>query len=100
MGFDSLERLRQCLAEQKGRHQGGLRWIGMAGKSTFGAYGDHAEAVRTGQDEGCRGGAVKVWDQRVQGSRAATPNGSAQYQDRAAPSASVCARRGGRGARS
>ena len=34
------------------------------GKSPFGAYGDHPEAVRAGQDRSRRDGAVKVWDQR------------------------------------
>jgi len=32
-----LETLRQRLAEQKGRHQGGKKWIGTAGTSPFGA---------------------------------------------------------------
>src|SRR3954471_7608383 len=34
-----LETLRQRIAEQKGRHQGGNKWIGTAGTSPFGAYG-------------------------------------------------------------
>src|SRR5271156_5403813 len=51
LGFDKLmETLRQRLAEQKERHQGGSKWIGVAGASPFGAYGDHPEAVRIGQD--------------------------------------------------
>ncbi len=65
LGFDKLmETLRQRLAEQKGRHQGGSKWIGTGGTSPFGAYGDHPEGVRIGQDEGRRGSAVKVWDRR------------------------------------
>ena len=59
-----METLRQRLAEQKGRHQGGSKWIGTAGTSPFGAYGDHPEGVRIGQDRGRRGSAVKVWDRR------------------------------------
>ena len=36
-GLDKLlETLRQRLAEQKGRHQGGNKWIGTAGTSPFG----------------------------------------------------------------
>jgi uncharacterized protein with von Willebrand factor type A (vWA) domain len=65
LGFDKLmETLRQRLAEQKGRHQGGSKWIGTGGTSPFGAYGDHPEGVRIGQDQGRRGSAVKVWDRR------------------------------------
>ena len=65
LGFDKLmETLRQRLAEQKGRHQGGSKWIGTAGTSPFGAYGDHPEGVRIGQDRGRQGSAVKVWDKR------------------------------------
>ncbi len=65
LGFDKLmETLRQRLAEQKGRHQGGSKWIGTGGTSPFGAYGDHPEGVRIGQNEGRRGSAVKVWDKR------------------------------------
>ena len=65
LGFDRLmETLRQRLAEQKGRHQGGSKWIGTGGTSPFGAYGDHPEGVRIGQDRGRRGSAVKVWDKR------------------------------------
>ncbi len=65
LGFDKLmETLRQRLAEQKERHQGGSKWIGTGGTSPFGAYGDHSEGVRIGQDRGRRGSAVKVWDRR------------------------------------
>jgi uncharacterized protein len=65
LGFDKLmETLRQRLAEQKGRHQGGSKWIGTGGTSPFGAYGDNPEGVRIGQDKGRRGSAVKVWDRR------------------------------------
>ena len=65
LGFDKLmETLRQRLAEQKGRHQGGSKWIGTGGTSPFGAYGDNPEGVRIGQDKSRRGSAVKVWDKR------------------------------------
>src|SRR5689334_20268674 len=50
-GLDKLmETLRQRLAEQKGRHQGGNKWIGTGGTSPFGAYGYNPEGVRIGQD--------------------------------------------------
>jgi uncharacterized protein with von Willebrand factor type A (vWA) domain len=64
-GLDKLlETLRQRLAEQKGRHQGGNKWIGTAGTSPFGAYGYHPEGVRIGQDKNRNFRAVKVWDKR------------------------------------
>jgi uncharacterized protein len=59
-----METLRQRLAEQKGRHQGGSKWIGTAGTSPFGAYGYNPEGVRIGQETGRHGRAVKVWDRR------------------------------------
>jgi uncharacterized protein with von Willebrand factor type A (vWA) domain len=65
-GFEKLlETLKQRLDEQKGRHQGGSKWIGTAGTSPFGAHGYNPEGVRIGQDEGRHGRAVKVWDQRA-----------------------------------
>jgi len=64
-GFDKLmETLRQRLAEQQGRHQGGSKWVGTAGTSPFGAWGYNPEGVRIGQDQGHHGRAVKVWDRR------------------------------------
>ena len=64
-GFDALmETLRQRLAEQKGRHQGGNKWVGTAGTSPFGAYGYNPEGVRIGQDKSRHQRAVKVWDKR------------------------------------
>src|SRR5580692_8643287 len=64
-GLDKLlETLRQRLAEQKGRHQRGSKWIGTAGTSPFGAYGYHPEGVRIGQDKNRNFRAVKVWDKR------------------------------------
>jgi hypothetical protein len=64
-GFDKLmETLKQRLAEQKGRHQGGSKWIGTAGTSPFGAYGYNPEGVRIGQDESRHRRAVKIWDKR------------------------------------
>ena len=64
-GLDKiLETLRRRLQEQKGRHQGGSKWIGTAGTSPFGAYGYNPEGVRIGQDESRHRRAVKVWDRR------------------------------------
>ncbi|WEF23293.1 VWA domain-containing protein [Paracoccus sp. S3-43] len=64
-GFEALmEKLRERLAEQQGRHQGGSKWIGTAGTSPFGAYGYNPEGVRIGQHESRHRRAVKVWDKR------------------------------------
>ena len=64
-GFDALmQRLRERLAEQQGRHQGGNKWVGTAGTSPFGAYGYNPEGVRIGQDQSRHSRAVKVWDKR------------------------------------
>ena len=64
-GFDKLmETLKKRLEEQKGRHQGGSKWIGTAGTSPFGAYGYNPEGVRIGQNESRHQRAVKVWDKR------------------------------------
>ena len=64
-GWDALmETLKKRLEEQKGRHQGGNKWIGTAGRSPFGAYGYNPEGVRMGQHEGRNRSAVKVWDKR------------------------------------
>ena len=64
-GLDKLlELLRQRMQEQKGRHQGGKKWIGTAGTSPFGAYGYNPEGVRIGQEGNRNFRAVKVWDRR------------------------------------
>ena len=64
-GLDKiLEELKKRLEEQRGRHQGGSKWVGTAGTSPFGAYGYNPAGVRIGQDENRNYRAVKVWDQR------------------------------------
>ncbi len=65
MGWDKLmETLKKRLEEQKGRHQGGSKWIGTAGTSPFGAHGYNPEGVRIGQEKNRNNRAVKVWDKR------------------------------------
>ncbi|MFN0264152.1 vWA domain-containing protein [Tepidamorphus sp. 3E244] len=64
-GWDELmETLKKRLEEQKGRHQGGSKWIGTGGTSPFGAYGYNPEGIRIGQDGNRNFRAVKVWDKR------------------------------------
>ena len=64
-GWEKLmEELKKRLEEQKGRHEGGSRWIGTGGTSPYGAYGYNPEGVRIGQDSNRNFRAVKVWDKR------------------------------------
>ena len=93
-GWDKLmETLKKRLEEQRGRHQGGSKWIGTGGTSPFGAYGYNPEGVRIGQDE-------RRLAQRGQGlGRADVPQPRrrrraqhAQHQGRAAPAAALRAR--------
>ncbi len=58
-----METLRQRLAEQKDRHQGGNKWIGTGGTSPFGHGGYHPEGVRIGGRSQHRR-AAKVWERR------------------------------------
>src|SRR5260370_26079981 len=61
MGWDKLmETLRQRLKEQKGRHQGGNKWIGTAGTSPFGAEGYNPQGTRIGQQNNRNFRALKV----------------------------------------
>jgi uncharacterized protein with von Willebrand factor type A (vWA) domain len=64
-GLDELMKtLKERLAEQEKRHEGGNKWVGTGGKSPFGAYGYHPEGIRVGQDGNRNNRAVKVWDKR------------------------------------
>jgi uncharacterized protein with von Willebrand factor type A (vWA) domain len=63
-GLDKLmETLQERLKEQKGRHQGGSKWIGTGGTSPFGNGGYNPEGIRIG-GESTHKRAVKVWDKR------------------------------------
>ena len=64
-GYDKLmDRLKELLEEQKGRHEGGNKWIGTGGTSPFGNSGQNPEGIRIGGEGGNRS-AVKVWDART-----------------------------------
>lgn len=58
-----METLKRRLDEQKGRHQGGSKWIGTGGTSPYGHSGYNPEGIRIG-GEGRQGRAIKVWDKR------------------------------------
>ncbi|MFM8664610.1 MAG: hypothetical protein ACKOE3_00300, partial [Betaproteobacteria bacterium] len=65
MGWvELMETLKKLLEEQKGRHEGGNKWIGTGGTSPFGHGGYNPQGVRIGGKGGNRS-AVKVWDQRA-----------------------------------
>jgi hypothetical protein len=59
-----LDTLKQRLAEQKERHEGGSKWVGTGGTSPFGSGGYHPEGVRIGTEGKRQRRAVKVWEAR------------------------------------
>ncbi|MFZ9440724.1 MAG: vWA domain-containing protein, partial [Hylemonella sp.] len=59
-----METLKKRLEEQKGRHEGGSKWIGTGGTSPFGHGGYNPQGIRIGGKGGNKS-AVKVWDQRA-----------------------------------
>ncbi len=58
-----METLKERLAEQEKRHEGGSKWIGTGGTSPYGNSGYNPEGVRIG-GEGGQKKAIKVWDKR------------------------------------
>jgi uncharacterized protein len=58
-----METLKKRLEEQKGRHEGGNKWIGTKGTSPYGNSGYNPEGVRIG-GESKNNRAIKVWDKR------------------------------------
>jgi hypothetical protein len=65
LGWDKLmEEFKKRLQEQKGRHQGGSKWVGTGGTSPFGNNGYNPEGIRVGGESSGNRTAVKVWDQR------------------------------------
>ena len=64
-GYDKLmDRIKELLEEQKGRHEGGNKWIGTGGTSPFGNGGTNPEGIRMGGSGGNRT-AVKIWEART-----------------------------------
>ena len=65
LGWDKLmEEFKKRLQEQKGRHQGGSKWVGTGGTSPFGNSGYNPEGIRVGGESAGNRTAIKVWDQR------------------------------------
>ncbi len=58
-----IKQFKERLEEQKGRHQGGNKWIGTGGTSPFGNSGYHPEGIRVG-GESRNKSAAKVWEKR------------------------------------
>jgi uncharacterized protein with von Willebrand factor type A (vWA) domain len=69
LGWEKLmDTFARRLAEQKGRHAGGSKWIGTGGTSPFGNNGQHPEGIRIGGDPDSSAGqrsAVKVHQDRT-----------------------------------
>lgn len=64
-GWDALmEAFKERLQEQRERHEGGNKWIGTAGTSPFGAFGENPEGIRISQGGSRNRSAVKVWEKR------------------------------------
>lgn len=64
-GWEALmEAFKERLQEQRERHEGGNRWIGTAGTSPFGAFGNNPEGIRISQGGSRNRSAVKVWEKR------------------------------------
>jgi uncharacterized protein len=64
MDIADLERtLRERLAEQRKRHDGGNKWVGTGGTSPFGNGGQNPQGIRVGGDGGGRS-AVRVAGER------------------------------------
>ncbi len=65
MGWDELmATLKKRFEEQKGRHEGGSKWIGTGGTSPFGHSGTNPQGIRIGGASKNKS-AVKVWEQRA-----------------------------------
>lgn len=65
LGWDKLmDELKKRLEEQKGRHEGGSKWIGSGGSSPFGNGGYHPEGIRIGGESAGNRTAIKVWEKR------------------------------------
>lgn len=58
-----IEAFKERLKEQKGKHEGGNKWIGAKGTSPFGNDGYNPEGFRIG-GEGKQKKALKVWEKR------------------------------------
>ena len=58
-----IEEFKKRLEEQKGRHEGGNKWIGTGGTSPFGAQGYNPEGIRVGPNGGNQRAAM-VWEKR------------------------------------
>lgn len=61
-----IEEFKKRLEEQKGRHQGGNKWIGTGGTSPFGNSGFNPEGIKVGENAsgGGQKRAAKVWEKR------------------------------------
>ena len=56
---EARRRMRERLQEQRGRHDGGSKWIGTGGTSPHGRGGTHPTGIRVGEGEGGGKGALE-----------------------------------------
>ncbi len=87
-----METLKQRLEEQKGRHEGGSKWIGTGGTSPYGNGGYNPEGVRIGGGEQAQARAQGLGEARIPQPRQHPRAGHAQHQGSAAPPAPLRAR--------
>jgi len=59
-----METLKERLAEQEKRHEGGSKWIGTGGTSPYGNGGYNPEGVRIGGESKHNKAVIKVWEKR------------------------------------
>ena len=59
-----MKKFKEILDQQKGRHEGGSKWVGTGGSSAFGNNGYHPEGIRVGGKSAGNRTAIKVWDER------------------------------------
>lgn len=58
-----MDKMAETLAEQKGEHNGGDKWVGTGGRSPYGHSGKHPTGIRVGGESRSRS-AMKVAEQR------------------------------------
>ncbi len=96
-GLDKLmEELKKRLEEQKGRHQGGNKWVGTGGTSPFGNSGYNPEGIRIGGEGGQQQRSQSLGSARIPQPRRLDRAGHPQHQAGAAAPAKLRARGRGR----
>jgi uncharacterized protein with von Willebrand factor type A (vWA) domain len=61
---EARRRLRERLAEQRGRHDGGSKWVGTGGTSPHGRGGTHPTGIQVGEGAGSRSALERAGERR------------------------------------